>query len=302
MTVLNSNNISVLLMGGLGNQMFQYAFIRETSLRRRCNFILDHRFLLDRSPRPNFTFRSYSLGMFNLSDHDVIRENYPPGKQYLNILYYLVFNRLRDLRFDLNAELYLERQSKTDLDCQNDQRRRNFIGYFQDAKYFAGNLDIIQRDFQLKNFIDEGRAQTEEVIEKKRYSVCLHVRRTDFLSTKDGVVAGIYYKRAVKYITDRVPKAQFIVFSDDVGWCRNEFFGLKNFFIVDDRDFKNPLASTVYLMRKCSGFICSNSTFSWWAAYLGGDASKIVVVPEQWNKSVDASGYGSLVQKHWVII
>lgn len=108
--------------------------------------------------------------------------------------------------------------------------------------------------------------------------VAIHVRRGDYVGNPFYIdlTSNGYYDRAMA----EFPREKFLVFSDDIEWC-------KGFFIGNDFEFSegNSEIDDFNLMAGCKGIIMANSSFSWWAAYLGGD--KKVIAPKEWYTDLD---------------
>jgi Glycosyl transferase family 11 len=137
-------------------------------------------------------------------------------------------------------------------------------GYFQSEKYFAHISHIIRREF-----VSLPRPQPQE-------AVSIHVRRGDYLSFPDHhpPCSLQYYREAMEWF----PQAEFLVFSDDPGWC---LANLKapNVRIVTGQD---PVQD-MQLMSACTkGHIIANSSFSWWGAWLDANPDKVVIAPKAW--------------------
>lgn len=144
-------------------------------------------------------------------------------------------------------------------------------GYFQSPKYFQNYEDEIRNLF----------APTEEVLSKLFYTadiserVSLHVRRGDYLQlqTYHRVLDLGYYKNAINFFKGY----KFLIFSDDIEWCKTQFEGDEFLFVEGTDDIQD-----LYLMSQCKHHIIANSTFSWWGAYLNKSKSKVVVYPNKW--------------------
>ena len=113
----------------------------------------------------------------------------------------------------------------------------------------------------------------------------IHIRRGDYLDKKNllkhGVLDKFYYIKAINYIQNLLnKKLNIIIFTDDIHWARKKFIFLEKK-IFYDKNFNNP-KDVLSHMKYCDHFILSNSTFSWWAAYLAHNKNKIVVIPKNW--------------------
>jgi len=175
----------------------------------------------------------------------------------------------------------------------------NFVtlkGYWQSELYFLPVkklvLDIIRKN--LKNVCGEcldGMCAGSDLcdVDRKIESVAIHFRRGDYLSNdilkQYGVMGMDYYSAALKYIGDRVKNPKYYVFSDDVQWVKD------NVYFSEKVTYMSSSASSsivdMYMMSRCDHFIIANSSYSWWAAYLGEYESKIVVCPKKWFVSQD---------------
>jgi hypothetical protein len=117
--------------------------------------------------------------------------------------------------------------------------------------------------------------------------VCLHVRRQDYLDTPAGRRLGFlgkgYYDRAVARMARRAPGAHFFIFSDDLAWCRKSLCLHHPHTYVEHRGTAHAAAASDFrLMTRCRHFIIANSSFSWWAAWLGESADSLVIAPRTW--------------------
>jgi hypothetical protein len=141
------------------------------------------------------------------------------------------------------------------------------VGFFQSLKYFEHCQDEVKELFKLDI--------------KPVDSVSIHIRRGDYVvhSNSFPPVTGDYIKLAIdKILYDLTEiKIKCIVFSDDIGWCKNNLLSIHNA-IFEFSEGRNEFED-LSLMASCSHHIIANSTFSWWGAYLGHNPNKIVISP-----------------------
>lgn len=158
-------------------------------------------------------------------------------------------------------------------------------GRFEDIRYFDEIRNQLIIDIQP---IYDRRPENKElydVIEKKN-SICVSVRRGDYISNVNNakrlnVCNKGYWNNAIKYMDEHVENPVYVVFSDDIEWCKVHMECLrgKNCYYETGND---PIWEKLRLMYLCKHFIISNSTFSWWAQYLSRNVDKIVVSPDRW--------------------
>lgn len=181
------------------------------------------------------------------------------------------------------------------------------FGYFQTPRYFAGIADELREEF--RNLLRS--AQMEESLPPSlrsalshRSSVAVHVRRGDYLHhAAFRVCDESYYLRAMNQMRALVPDARFFVFSDEPAWCREVFITPDTEVIDSGGHASNPLHD-LHLMSLASHHIIANSTYSWWAAWIGEKPGQIVLMPDRWY--VDGSIHAPIEEKrggeHWVTV
>jgi hypothetical protein len=238
------NTVSTRLMGGLGNLMFQIAAAYSVSLRDNKEFICDTRDMMI----PHKPYTSYSDNIFrkikfsnNLSNQENVGEN---GFQYTPIP-------------KMNGNVKL-------------------VGHFQSEKYFIDYKNEILKLFE----IDENTntfllKKYSELLNQDTCSI--HVRRGDYVSLPNHHPLQLidYYEKSVKIIGEN---KHFLIFSDDIKWCEENFGFIKNkTFISNNLDYQD-----LYLMSMCNHNIIANSTFSWWGAWLNKNENKQVIAPTKW--------------------
>jgi hypothetical protein len=254
--------VLVRLEGGLGNQMFQYALGRHISIRRQEELVIDLT-VLTRAR----SIRKYELDCFNITgrlinDVSVLKD--------LSILWIV-----RELSFGFDSQVL-------DTVCPNVMLH----GLWQTPRYFEAISGVVKNDFSFTftlSPIFEGLSR--EFIAGN--SIGVHVRRTDYLDTTYGmyVLDSTYYDRALAYMADIVSDPVFLIFSDDIEWCRRSLCIPYRHILVPHSDHGRE---HLQLMARCRHFIVANSTFSWWAAWLGAAPDKIVVAPQRWFASEGA--------------
>lgn len=273
------------LKGGLGNQMFQYAIGRHLAYKNRTELKLDI------SGFKSYKLRKYGLGCFNIVE------------DFTNNLDVKIFNFKRKLNVSskLNKNtLYTEKvKSKFDPEVLKCKGNIYLAGYWQSEKYFKDIEDIVRQDLTLKCPL-MGKNKTIAKQIDGCNSISLHVRRGDYISSPSvneilGVCQPEYYYRAVKYITKKIRKPVFFVFSDEIGWAKKNL-KLPYPVIYVDHDGSGKDYEDLALMASCKHNIIVNSTFSWWGAWLNSNKNKIVVAPRKWmvTREVD------IILDNWV--
>lgn len=265
---LRSKNraLVVRLMGGLGNQMFQYATaVNLAQCTGRIVFV-DISYLCNRNRESTFVNREYQLDLFGIEapltyfrkfNSQVVTDNafsFSKNLTVNKIDYMSVLNTV--MRSDSSVMIDGYWQSTSTIG-----ERRHVIDLFDWEPKLANHS---------KNLLVE--IQSDE-------SVMVNVRRTDFLTNDiHGFVGLEYYTKAFEHIVDARPSAKFYIFSDDIEWCRKHFVN-DNEYVVGHEHAGNRFATYLYLMKQCKHFIIPNSTFAWWAAYLGQSTNSIVIRP-----------------------
>ncbi|HIT15425.1 MAG TPA: alpha-1,2-fucosyltransferase [Candidatus Avimuribaculum pullicola] len=273
----------VKILGGLGNQMFQYALF--VALRQR--FSQDE-VLVDCSYFKTYRVhtgleldRVFGVELPQASFSQLLRVTWP-------VRSFKMSRAIRKLLPPRRTEC-LEARDYTFNSHVFDAGDMYYDGYWQNFKYFDDYRAGILSLFQFKLAINEKSAAILPELSKPN-SVSLHVRRGDYLKAKNyaGLCGVDYYKSAIEYMNAQVPTAAYYVFSDDIEWCRHEIapmLGDRPITYVDwNKGKDSPL--DMMLMSHCSNNVIANSSFSWWAAYLNENKGKIVCAPAKWTNTV----------------
>lgn len=289
--------VIVRLMGGLGNQMFQYAFARNIANKNKASLFFDTTFL--DSNIEGIVKRNFDLDIFGIQKYNINE------KELLN--YYRYGNNLQDKIFNFynknikNKIIYNESPHDFDIKYLNVKANTYLYGQWGSYKYFESIADIIKEEFTI---ILKNEIVIEHLLDdiKKNNSVCLNVRRADFVNNSFHVLLGMdYYNKAIEHINKEVENPFYYIFSDDIEWCKNNFSFLTNAVFVTHEYAGEKFSSYLYLMIQCKHYIIPNSTFAWWAAWLNNDQYKIVIAPNKWYTSYNFE-LKDLIPSTWITL
>lgn len=263
----------LIMTGGIGNQMFEYAayinMIRSgLKIKRNVDMynvnIMHHGYLLKK--------------VFDIPDADITHSNN-----------FTIFITRLLRRFNLFGLVYREHYDKYSTEFLT-TKSIYIDGVFVGERYFSNVKDEIRKIFTFKS-IDEHNRKLGETMETLN-SVSLHIRRGDYLKYPQfQVCTDSYYLNAVETILSKVNNPYFYIFSDDISYAKNLFKNLQiNYEIIDFNIAENSYKD-MYLMTKCHHNIISNSTFSWWGAWLNSYKDKIVICPDSYLSGIDFTPY-----------
>lgn len=278
-------------MGGLGNQMFQYAFGRRMALINNTELVLDDSLLLDRSqPNELVTHRNFDLDVFNLkpyrwaSEKEVFLYNGSSGAFILK----KIFRKLKNLVSP--KTLIIQNANEVNLNYLKFNSDVCFVGRWQSELYFKDITQQLREEFVIKAPVNSEIVKYNEIISNCN-AVCLHIRRGDLVSSAIysntiGALEWSYYECALSYLKERVENPVFFIFSDDIDWCQKNIQLNEKTYYMNEETSGIKASGHLLLMTKCKHFIIANSTFAWWGAWLANSENKIVVYPKNWYKDV----------------
>ena len=141
----------------------------------------------------------------------------------------------------------------------------------------------------------------KNILSKK--SVCLNVRRTDFINNPEHNVLDIeYYKKAIEVFKNLIGNDfELFIFSDDLDWCKKNFLFFNKVSYVEHDVAGKKFYNYLYLMTKFKYFIIPNSSFAWWAAWISQEQDKIILAPKKWSGLVDDDKI-DIVPDNWIKI
>ena len=296
------------LLGGLGNQMFQYAAARAVALRCNAPLILDASWLsgeterhFDLRPFRIRTERPFALWPFRINVG--ILKSDPPHSRWA-VAFEHFAGRL-NRRFGTHkrgAPIFRERPFQYDCRVQSLRAPVYMYGYFQSGKYFADWTDIISDDFQIS---DPPRPEAQALLDhiKASDAICMHVRRGDYVTDPavnafHGLCSIDYYHRGLRDVANNLARPECFVFSDDPAWVRENLMLDVPTTIVNIHG-PHEAHEDLRLMAACHSYVIANSSMSWWGAWLGRRAGKRVVAPRQWFKASSRDAR-DLIPDDWV--
>lgn len=285
--------IVVKLMGGLGNQMFQYAAGRALAIKHNVPLYVDESFL-KADPNGAYTQRKPELaqlktklrtaGSSELATFD--------GRNFFDLL----------LMREKSVKNVLAEGDGFNTEFFNVQPPVYLDGFWQSEAYFKAIRDVLLEEFSP---VGESGTKAQEYLSliKQAHSVSIHVRRGDYIS--NAAAAGFhgfpglgYYRKATELIQTQVKDCVFFVFSDDLAWCRENLNWPGKFVFVDT---KSELAATdLCLMKSCRHNIIANSSYSWWGAWLNQHPDKKVIAPRNWFATSRSSDH--IYGYNWSVI
>lgn len=281
------STIIIKLMGGLGNQLFQYAFVRGLSLEYNREFTLDTSWYKYEKKNP------FNCSILNFN----IIEKYPSPfiTKYLDLIgkfHYLyainkIFNRY------LISKLLPRYVSERKFNAQNILKKDSMVlvGYWLKLEYFEKYEDIIRKEFTPKNKLtDENEGYLKKI--ESSNSISAHIRRGAYVSDPEIYNAYFhtsldYYSKAFSYMARKVKNPVFFIFSNEIGWAKEN---LKIDYPAVFVDSDGPDFEHLFLMSRCRHNIITSSSFSWWGAWLNGNKSKIVIAPKKLSKTKSWEG------------
>lgn len=287
------------IVGGLGNQMFQYAAARAVTYRNET--ILK----LDISSFQKYGLRTYQLGCFNIIEDFALPVEIKKFKPEKKLSYNYIDNRVRAKLLPWYAQKIIrERGHSFNVDIHKVGGNAYLEGYWQSEKYFKDIAAIIRSDFSFKDGpTGKNRTLLSEI--DSTNSVSLHIRRGDYLTNPQtfkvhGIVELDYYQRSLKFLTEQVKNPVVFVFSDDISWAKQNLKSNLSLIFVDHNG-ANEEYEDLRLISRCRHHIIANSTFSWWGAWLNDNQEKMVIAPNKWFRSNDINDR-DLIPESWVRI
>jgi hypothetical protein len=323
--------IDLIIKDGLGNQMFQYAYARYLQEYYRSKgyeekLVINSYFIKNTRFNDN-DHREMSLQHLVLNSNVRFLSSEEQKKSMCHFKRRVLFStpiidlfnwRIRKIK-PTGKEKFIIRAKKgiyytflpyTNFGTPLAKAKHKFVfGFFQDHRNFEKFSSLIKKELLVKNFPNEKNKQMITEINMVN-AVCLHIRRGDYLNSRWKnlqICTFEYYNNAIFEVLNRVDNPVFYIFSNnesDLEWIKKNYHFKDT---VKQREIKlkyvnlnNPDYEELRLMYNCKHFIISNSTFSWWGAYLSSYPKKIVIAPERWNLALENDD--SIYLSDWIRI
>ena len=255
--------ITVRITGGLGNQMFQYAFARTLQSREKKVVFQWH------GHRTKSRHNGFELDTVFAQP---LSSKIPATNDHAW----------------LNAIAWLQRKTARRREPSNVGFNPEFLetdsgyldGYWQTEKYFKPLEETIRSDFTFKPLAGEKNLKLEKRVTAEPCT-SIHIRRGDYLnhSGLGGICTSAYYEQAIERLRAEQPDSSFVIFSDDIPYCRELLSGLSAVFVDWNQGADSWM--DMALMSKCTHHIIANSSFSWWGAWLK-KCEGTVLCPRNW--------------------
>jgi hypothetical protein len=277
---LAAPSVTIYLMGGCANQIFQYA--TGLALARRLGVELKLDVSWYETATPNQP-RMYSLGLFKGVDARAVHS--------------LSGQIIREEGFLYNPSLF-----------ENAPRKCSLVGYWQCEKYFFGLRDELRERLLPREPLPARSIATERaILSAGERSVFVTVRRTDYVGNPHHVVLPMdYYREGAALVATKVSDPEFFVFSDEPEWCEANFklpyrtTIAGNFYRTVEQRLGREDAE-LYLMRLCGHAIMANSSYSWWGGWLGADITGgMVIAPKTWVGRACKEDPRDIVPGRWI--
>ena len=279
------------LNGGLGNQLFEYAYARDLQLKNDDSLYLDIEGF-KRSPR------HFSLENFVLAENvKILPEN--KSRSLIVLQAISKYNRKAAYYIGKIANVYLWKSSEYREIHVGETKGRiaYFYGYWQSEKYFYDNREQIKNELKVKTAPLEISKKYLNIASKPN-TTCVHIRRGDYVSCNMIACDEKYYLDGMDYIHKKVGDCPFLIFTDDIEWTKeNIHFKYPVIYV----DIENPDYEVLRIMYTCQHYVMSNSSFSWWGQYLSDNKKKIVIAPKVWYPMLLDTEVG-VYQDDWIIL
>lgn len=268
--------MKIKIIGGLGNQMFQYASAYAFSKELNKDLIVD---ISDA-----IKYKVHPLRLTKLS----CSSRYQKKSLYIEkYIYNVIDYRIKKLIFPY---CYIEKNLCFNSKILDEIGNKKLVGYFQCSKYFEKYRNELLLEFKPKAEYSEYQKRILEEI-KRGNNCSLHIRRGDYITNLNansvhGTCDEKYFVDALKYLKEQNilnETSKIFIFSDDIKWCQENInMPYQSVFVQGD----NICAELdMWLMSSCENNIISNSTFSWWAGWINNNSNKVVIAPKVWFKN-----------------
>ena len=279
--------VMIMVDGGLGSQMWQFALGRGIEKKSSLRVSYDTSWYARNGKDINGRFsRKYEL-------EEIFKKiQIEKASEVKRWIYYLAFREPTETKFDFYESIL------------NGKSPRYLGDYFLNAKYIdcQGDelRDLLEFHIELSK---EDKAILRKILSLEE-AIAVHIRRGDYIGSNHEVTSERYFVRSMKKISMLRPNVEknFFIFSNDIEWCKQLFGQMDEKIVFVDNNSNDRGAIDMFLMSNCNHFIISNSSFSWWPAWLSRRSpEKIVIMPEKWLANETSEQRFSMKVDSWLI-
>ena len=281
--------LRIVLLGRTGNHLFQYALGRVLAEKHGVPLVLDGSWFnaegwAEVSHFLNLPIRAKVVRRCSLGARALLKLT---GKHYWE------YRGVPVLKEPVDDQSFDPRFLEAPSDCM-------LFGYFQTPRYFESIKDELR--IELNDLLATGARASCPPELRQPDSVAVHVRRGDYLMHPAFAVCDMaYYQEAMRRMRARIPDARFFIFSDDPDWCRAHFNSPDQSVVDSGEAGANPLHD-LHLMSQAGHHIIANSTYSWWAAWLGEKPGQQVLMPGRWYAHGCKAPISEKNPGHWEVV
>ena len=288
--------IIVRLIGGLGNQLFQYAVARHLAEIHRTVVKIDI------SGFEKYKLHKYSLWPFNIQENFAFSDEVAALTGHKRSGWQRAIRQMLPITSKSPKTYIRQKYYHFDSDILNLPDNVYLDGYWQNERYFIDIAEIIRREFTVKTPQRGFDREFGELICPCE-SISIHIRRQDYVNNPDtkkyhGVCGLDYYLDCVETLTKTLKSPHFFVFSDDPKWAQDNLQLLYPITYIShngpDKNYED-----LRLMSQCKHHIIANSTFSWWGAWLSTHKENFVFAPKKWFAKSDINTE-DLIPSGWI--
>ena len=290
--------IIVHIIGGLGNQMFQYAFGYAMAKRKNTSLFMDI------SGFDSYELRQYELNKFKIHGRFATKKEISKLKYKDESFFEKILRKMKGIALPYADTFYQEAHFHFDTGVFDTNTNTYFEGYWQSEKYFIECKEELLEQFTPKSQLHPDVLKLKQNIESTE-SVSLHIRRGDYVtnahtSSVHGTCSLDYYQQAVALLEKKIDNPCFYIFSDDLMWAKDHLGFIQNIVFIEFGDDVLDYEE-MYLMSQCKHNIIANSSFSWWGAWLNRNQDKTVIAPKAWFQT-DLYNTKDLFPSSWAVI
>lgn len=279
--------IITTLTGGLGNQLFQYAFGRSLALRSGQKLYLE-----TESYKADYLSRKFLLSHYRIQSQvipSLVQKRVLTDRTKVNNILkrFHLIDTYRETDFSFKPQF-----------CTPRSYINYYIGFWQSYRYFQDIRGVLLGEFTCAT-------ENLDAVKRKVWTgpshISIHVRRKDYLNDdRYGFVGEAYYRQALQHLQEKGVSGHYLIFSDDIDWCKSFFSDLQGTTFIGP-EYRLEDYEELQLMAACDHHIIANSSFSWWGAWLGTNPTQQVLRPRNPFREPSLF-YQHHYPEHWTVI